>query len=350
MPHPRFYAKNRTFTLQGVADFIGGDLCQGSVRQASLTQVVNRLASLSDAENCDITFLHNARYVPSLNDAKALACITDKTFIGGGEPKIPCIFHPQPYRAFAKLAACFYAPHPRDLRPRVQNPEGAWVHPGAKVSPQATLSPGVVIQENVIIGSGTHIGAHTVIESGVTIGENCSIGSHVSLQFATLGDGVSLSAGVKIGQAGFGFVMDEKGHVSVPQLGQVIIENHVDIGAGTTIDRGTLTDTIIGEGTRIDNLVQIGHGVQMGRGCVVVAQVGIAGSCILEDHVIIGGQAGIAGHIRIGKGARIAAKSGVMKDIAPGQTVAGLPAVPVTQWHRQTVTLAQMAAPKPVCK
>ncbi len=349
MPSDRFFVKANPMLLRDVSAFFdanGGVFVQGKKRQANLDTPINGVASLDAAIESDVTLLHNARYVAKLSESKALVCITNKSFVTEGLPDIPCIFHPQPYRAFAQLATHMFVKKEMPNDGMISTTQGAWVHPTATIHQSATLSPGAVIGADVEIGERTEIGANTVIAQGVTIGNDCRIEAHTSLQFCELGDNISLSTGVRIGQAGFGFVMDEKGHVPVPQLGRVLIENNVDIGATTTIDRGTLNDTIIGAGTRIDNLVQIGHGVQLGKGCVIVAQVGIAGSTILEDHVIVAGQVGIAGHIRIGKGARIAAKSGVMKDVAPGQTMAGMPAVPVTKWHRQNVTLARLAASK----
>jgi UDP-3-O-[3-hydroxymyristoyl] glucosamine N-acyltransferase len=154
---------------------------------------------------------------------------------------------------------------------------------------------------------------------------------------------VTIEAGARIGQEGFGFATSDGVHIKIPQLGRVIIHDDVGVGANTTIDRGSGPDTVIGPGCMIDNLVQIGHNLQLGRGCVIAAQVGFAGSTKLDDYVAIGGQAGFAGHLKIGRGARIAAKSGVMKDIPPGETYGGFPAVPIRQWHRQNVTAAQLA-------
>lgn len=346
MPSERFFVKVNPMTLGEAVDFIGGEFAQGQLRQAPLDASINAVASLDNAGADDLTLLHNARYAKNLSESKALVCITNKSFGAGDNPDVPCIFHPHPYRAFALLATHMYAKNANYVDGMTLTPSGAWVHSTAHIHQSVTLSPGAVIGANVSIGARTEIGANVVVEQGVTIGTDCRMEAHTCLQFCEIGNNVSLSSGVRIGQAGFGFVMDEMGHVPVPQLGRVLIENNVDIGATTTIDRGTLNDTIIGAGTRIDNLVQIGHGVQVGKGCVIVAQVGIAGSTVLEDHVIVAGQVGIAGHIRIGTHARIAAKSGVMKDVAPGQTVAGMPAVPVTKWHRQNVTLARMAASK----
>jgi UDP-3-O-[3-hydroxymyristoyl] glucosamine N-acyltransferase len=185
-----------------------------------------------------------------------------------------------------------------------------------------------------------------VIGPGVVLGEDCIVGACASITHSIVGKRVNIYPGVRIGQDGFGFAMGPQGHAKVPQLGRVIIQDDVEIGANTTIDRGAGPDTIIGSGTKIDNLVQIGHNVQLGRGCVIVAQVGISGSTRLGDFVAVGGQAGLTGHLHIGAGARIAGQSGVMRDIEPGGTVGGSPAVPMADWLRQSALIGQMARKK----
>jgi UDP-3-O-[3-hydroxymyristoyl] glucosamine N-acyltransferase len=183
-----------------------------------------------------------------------------------------------------------------------------------------------------------------VIGRGVTIGRNCEIGSHVGIGFAHLGDGVTVLPGAQIGQSGFGFASSARGHEKIPQLGRVIIQDCVEIGASTTIDRGALGDTVIGEGTKIDNLVQIGHNNRIGRHCVVVAQVGISGSCELGNFVVLGGQVGISDHTRIGDHARLAARSGTLPGEYPGHTdYGGAPLRPVKEWRREVAAVALLA-------
>lgn len=204
------------------------------------------------------------------------------------------------------------------------------------------MEPGVVIKAHAKVGDYGFLGAGAVIGRGVEIGAHCRVGAGATVSHALLGDHVTLFPGVRIGQAGFGFAMDAKGFLTMPQLGRVLIEDRVEIGANTTIDRGSLKDTKIGFGTRIDNLVMIGHNVEVGRHCVLVAQVGIAGSTRLGDHVVIAGQAGLAGHIKIGSGVQVAAQSGIMKDLPDGAVVGGSPCVPIKQWMRQQVALARL--------
>jgi UDP-3-O-[3-hydroxymyristoyl] glucosamine N-acyltransferase len=177
----------------------------------------------------------------------------------------------------------------------------------------------------------------------VTIGRDCRIGAHVTLSYAVLGARVYVYPGARIGQEGFGFASTTSGFLSIPQLGRVILEDDVEVGANTTIDRGSSRDTVIGAGSRLDNLVQIGHNVVLGRCCVVVAQVGISGSTVLEDFVRVGGQAAMAGHLRIGRGSEIGAQAGVISDVAPGMRVLGSPAQPIKLFFRQIAILKKIA-------
>ena len=200
-----------------------------------------------------------------------------------------------------------------------------------------------MIETGAEIGSGCRIGPCAVIGSGVVIGPDCRIGTHASLSHALLGARVYVSAGARIGQEGFGFASTKAGFLTVPQLGRVILEDDVEVGANTTIDRGSMRDTVIGAGSRLDNLVQIGHNVLLGRCCVIVAQVGISGSTVLEDFVRVGGQAAMAGHLRIGRGAQIGAQAGVISDAPAGATLLGSPAQPRKEFFRQVATLKRMA-------
>ena len=226
------------------------------------------------------------------------------------------------------------------------------VAPGAVIDPTARLGEGTAVEANAVIGPGVEIGkrcligANSVIAAGSVLGDEVRVGANVSISHALIGSRVRLYPGARIGQDGFGFALDPKAFVKVPQLGRVIIGDDVEIGANTTIDRGAVRDTIIGSGTMIDNLVQIGHNVQIGRGCVLVAQVGISGSTRLGDHVMLAGQVGLAGHLVIGSGARIGAQAGVMRDVAPGETVMGSPASPAKEFFRQIAALQRLARRK----
>jgi UDP-3-O-[3-hydroxymyristoyl] glucosamine N-acyltransferase len=222
----------------------------------------------------------------------------------------------------------------------------AIIDPGAIVPEDCEIGAHVVIEAGARLGARCQIGANTVIGPAVELGEDCRIGANVTLTYCLIGARVVLHPGVQIGQPGFGFAPDAQGPVKIPQLGRVVIGDDVDIGANTTVDRGSGHDTVIGPGTMIDNLVQIGHNVVLGRGCILAAQVGISGSTKLGDFVMVGGQAGFAGHLDIGSGARIAGTAGVMRDIAPGETVCGSPAVPIASFMRQVAILQRLAKKK----
>jgi UDP-3-O-[3-hydroxymyristoyl] glucosamine N-acyltransferase len=245
----------------------------------------------------------------------------------------------EPYAGWARVAALFY-PLPT-VSPGIH--PSAIVAEEARVDPSAEVGPLSVIEAGAEIGPGCRIGPCAVIGSGVIVGRDCRIGAHASLSHALLGARVYIYPGARIGQEGFGFASTTDGFLSVPQLGRVILEDDVEVGANSTIDRGSSRDTVIGAGSRLDNLVQIGHNVILGRCCVIVAQVGISGSTVLEDFVRVGGQAAMAGHLRIGQGAEIGAQAGLISDVDPGAKVLGSPAQPKRDFFRQIATLKKMA-------
>src|SRR6185437_1759247 len=222
----------------------------------------------------------------------------------------------------------------------------------AVIDPTARLGEGTSVEANAVIGAKVEIGkrcgigANCVIGAGTVLAEDVRLGANVSVSHALIGARVRLYPGVRIGQDGFGFALDPAGFIKLPQLGRVIIGDDVEIGANSTVDRGAGPDTVIGAGTMIDNLVQIGHNVQVGRGCVLIAQSGIAGSTRLGDHVIVAAQGGLTGHLSIGSGARIGAQAGVMRDVAPGESVVGAPAVPVKEFFRQVATVQRLSRKK----
>ena len=246
---------------------------------------------------------------------------------------------PDPYLGYARIARAFYPPPPLD--PAVA--PSASIDGTAQLGDGSRVDAGAVVGPRAEIGRRCRIGANAVIGTGVVVGDDCDVGSSATLAYCVVGRGVIIHPGVRIGQDGFGFVLGSSGHVKVPQVGRVVIEDGVEIGANSTVDRGTGPDTVIGAGTKIDNLVQIAHNVRLGRGCVVVSQVGISGSTAVGDLVMMGGQAGLAGHLSIGAGARVAAQSGVIRDVEPGATVAGSPAIPARQHWRQVATVASLA-------
>ncbi|HBN22333.1 MAG TPA: UDP-3-O-(3-hydroxymyristoyl)glucosamine N-acyltransferase [Holosporales bacterium] len=337
MTDTRFYDNKGPFSVQEIAGLVGATFANDQDLYKASGKISD-VSTLKDATPSDLSFFHNPKYLDDLKETKAGCVFTTKDLAPFTPEKTIPLIIPTPYRAYAVTAHHFYPSAECEFSARKD-----LISSTASLAKGVVVEVGAVIKKGVEIDSGTFIGANTVIGRGVKIGKNCKIGQNVSLSHCLIGDNVTVLPGTRIGQAGFGFFMDEKGHVSVPQLGRVVLEDRVEIGANVTIDRGTLDDTHIGFGSRVDNLVQLGHGVRLGKHCVIVSQVGISGSTTLGDFVVAAGQAGLAGHLNIGSQVQIAAQAGLMKDVDPGQKVAGTPAVPVRQWHRQTVSLARLA-------
>jgi UDP-3-O-[3-hydroxymyristoyl] glucosamine N-acyltransferase len=285
-----------------------------------------------------VSFLDNRRYASALEQTSAGAVIVHPDMVARVPSSTVAIRTIEPYAAWARVAALFY-PVP-SASPGIH--PSAIVAEDARIDPSAEVGPLSVIEAGAEIGPGCRIGACAVIGSGVIVGRDCRIGAHASLSHAILGARVYVYPGARIGQEGFGFASTNDGFLSVPQLGRVILEDDVEVGANSTIDRGSSRDTIIGAGSRLDNLVQIGHNVVLGRCCVIVAQVGISGSTVLEDCVRVGGQAGIPGHVRIGQGAEIGAQAGIISDVDPGARVVGSPAQPLKDYFRQIAKLKKL--------
>ena len=252
----------------------------------------------------------------------------------------------QPFRGFVKLAREWHADA---LRPQ------SWfdndgIAPSAIIDPSAHLEDGVIVDPLAVIGPGVEIGTGTVIGAGavigadVKIGRDCNVGARTAIQFSLIGNNVLIHPACSIGQDGYGFIFfGPDGHLKVPQTGRVLIQNNVEVGAGTTIDRGSLRDTVIGEGTKIDNQVQIGHNVTIGRHCLLAAQIGLAGSLTIGDNVALGAKVGINNHLKIGDGAQVTAMSAVKDDIPPNGRWGGHFAKPTKQWFREIVAVERLA-------
>jgi UDP-3-O-[3-hydroxymyristoyl] glucosamine N-acyltransferase len=334
MADPRFFTRAGPFRLGDLALIGRATLHADADPDRSFADV----APLDAAEADQISFLDNKKYVDVFSGSRAGACVVHPSLADRAPAGMALLLSDHPYRSYALIAQAFY-PRP------VSNPgvaPTATVAPTAKVDPTAQIGPGVVIGDRAEIGARCLIEPNAVIGDGVVIGDDTVIGANASLSHCILGKRIKIYPGVRIGQDGFGFAIDPAGHVKVPQLGRVIIHDDVEVGANTTIDRGAGPDTVIGRGCMIDNLVQIGHNVEIGQGSVIVAQAGVAGSSKLADFVVLAAQAGIAGHLKIGAGARIAAQSGVMRDVGPGEEVGGAPAMPIRQFWRMQARLSKL--------
>src|SRR6478609_1083117 len=331
MGDPRFFARNSPHCLADIAAAAGGVA-------PAMHRMFTGVAPLQSARLDQVSFLDNRRYVRALERSTAGAVLVHPDMKERVPASTIAIVTPSPYEGWARVAALF---HPAPLlRPGIH--PSAVVDAEARVDASAQIGPHVVIEARAEVGPGSRIGPLATIGEGVVVGRDCRIGAHASISHAVIGNRVYIYPGARIGQEGFSFASTKNGFLSIPQLGRVLVEDDVEVGANSTIDRGSTQDTVIGAGTRIDNLVQIGHNVRLGRCCVIVAQVGIAGSTVLEDFVQAGGQAAMAGHLRIGRGSQIGAQAGVISDTPPGSILLGSPAQPRTEFFRQVATLKRM--------
>ncbi len=334
MSDKRFFKASGPFTLGDLAPKIGAVLAD----PAQAGRLVHDIAGLKSAGENDLALFVSIKLAGDFAASKAGAILTTKNLSPQPHGNGALLLADDPKLAFALAGKIFYpAPAPK-----------AFIHPGATIAASASIgadssiAAGVVIGENVVIGPRSRIGANTVIEDGVTIGADAVIAANVSISHAVIGNGVDIAPCTTIGGEGFGFAPGPSGLVRLTHVGRVVIGNHVVIGANCAIDRGALTDTQIGDMTALDNLVQIGHNVKIGKACVLAGQAGVAGSTTIGDFVMVGGGVSISDHLTIGSGAKIAGKSGVARDVGPGEIVAGYPAVPVRQWHRQSAALGKL--------
>jgi len=305
-------------------------------------RMIADVAPMSDCGPDDVTLVIDRRRAGEAAGLGAGACFITSEFAGHLPARTLALVTPSPESAFARAVAIFY-PDAERHGSRAGIAQHATVDATARLEAGVDIEAGAVIGADVEIGAGTLIGANVVICAGVRIGRDCTIGPGASIMHALIGDRVIINAGARIGQDGFGYAQGPDGFVKIPQLGRVIIQNHVEIGANTTIDRGALGDTVVGEGTKIDNLVQIGHNVQVGRSCILVGQSGISGSVRMGDGVLVGGQVGIKPHVEIGSGAELGGRAGVASNVPPGIRVLGSPHRPVDQFLRELRALRNLA-------
>jgi UDP-3-O-[3-hydroxymyristoyl] glucosamine N-acyltransferase len=335
-----FFRHERVLTIGEVAEITRSELRRGDPQRP-----ITGIAAPEGAGPEDLVFLDNARYADQAAASDAGACLVSGRLAGSLPDHVGLLVTADPYRAFVEVARTLFsgALRPSSLFNASGSAAGAFVHPTARLEAAVTIDPGTVIGPSAEIGSRTAVGAGSVIGANVRIGRDCSIGSNVSISHTIVGDRVIIHPGCSIGQDGFGYVMGAKGHRKIPQVGRVIIQDDVEIGAGSCIDRGGIRDTVVGEGTKIDNQVQVGHNVVIGRHCVLVAQVGIAGSVTIEDFVVLGAKVGVKDHVTIGEGAQIAAISNIGGNVPPGARWGGTPAKPMKQWLREVSLVARLA-------
>ncbi|KAB0681789.1 UDP-3-O-(3-hydroxymyristoyl)glucosamine N-acyltransferase [Aureimonas leprariae] len=336
-----FFPRGPGMRLADLAAACGCEIGGG----ASPDLLLSGVAALDEAGPEDLGFFDNLRHAEALKATRA-GCVVvaakNATLAASGQA---LLISSRPSDAFAEAGRALF---PHALRPASWR-AGDAISPRASVDPSAVLEDGVVIDDFAIIAAGAAIGRGTVIGAGAAVGpgcrvgRDCRIGPRVTLQYALVGNGVILHPGVAIGQDGFGYSAGRAGIAKVVQVGRVIIQDSVEIGANTTVDRGSVRDTVIGENTKIDNQVQIAHNVRIGRNCVLVAHVALAGSVTLRDGVSIGGQTVVNNHVTIGEGARIAAVSSVADDVPAGATLGGTPAKPVRDWFREITWVSEMA-------
>ena len=335
MPDTRFFDDLGPVSLAELARIAGA----ATPADLSADLAINQVAPLDRAGPGTLSFYSDRRYLADLGATAATACFVTQA----NADKVPstclAVITSEPQAAYARAATRLY-------RPRGLGAQAQAIHPTAVLEDDVAIAFGAVIGADARIGRGTVIGANAVIGPGVAIGRGCDIGSNAVIGFALLGDNVRIAAGAVIGEAGFGVTGSSTGAIDIPQLGRVILQDGVSIGANTSVDRGAWDDTVIGENTKIDNQVQIGHNVRLGRSCVLAGHVGISGTVIVGDGVRFGGRAGIADHVNIGAGAQVMAGAGVMRDIPGGETWGGVPAVPGRQFMRQTAWLMRNTSGK----
>ena len=344
MEHTRFFPPHDGLRLGDLASALGAELADA----AHADRVVRSVSPVNRAKEGDLCYILSRKFRAELETSEATAILCDRALISLIPAHIAVLVSKRPHTDFARAGELL---HPAAMRPEAMTSATASISPAAYVDPAARLEPGVSVEPMAVIGAGaeigegSHIGAGAIIGANVKIGRDCTIAAGATIQCALIGNNVIIHPGARIGQDGFGYAPGLKpGMIKIVQIGRVIIQDHVEIGANTTVDRGTMDDTVIGEGTKIDNQVQVGHNVRIGRHCGIVSKVGIAGSTRIGDGVMIGGASGINGHITIGDGVQIAAMSGVVADIPAGEKYGGIPARPMRDFLRDMAEIAMRSS------
>ena len=311
-------------------------LLQPRARRGATTEVIRGIAALAGAKSGDLSFLGNSKYRNEVKATAASVVLLPADYAGEPKPNQLFLLVDNPSVALARF--CSHLEQQLWPRPAPGVHATAQVAPGASVAATATIGPLCLVEDGAVIGERAHLQAQVFVGRGARIGDDCWLmpGVMVAAE-CVLGSRVRLQPGVVIGSDGFGYEFVAGRHEKVPQVGTVVVEDDVEIGANCTIDRARFSRTVIGEGTKIDNLVQIGHNVIIGKHCLICGQAGVSGSTTLEDYVVLGGQAGLVGHITLGRGAQIGAQAGVTSDIAAGAAVRGSPSLPYMLEQRLTV-------------
>jgi len=337
--HPGFFERARPVALQVIADAVGAELLQAS----DGTTEIDDLRPLTEATATHLTFCTGPKYAVDLAATSAGACLIkrrDASLVPAGAA---AVMTDVPHRAFAMAVGVLY---PSALEPCAASASaresGVLIHPTAEIAEGVIIEPGAIIGREARIGPGTTIAAGAIVGYRVFMGAGCYVGPGASVTHALIGDRVTLHAGSRIGQDGFGYDMSAQGHFKIPQIGRVVIDDDVEIGANSTVDRGFLSDTRIGAGTKIDNLVQVAHNVVIGRHCIIVSQSGVAGSAQLGDFVIMGAHSGVVEHVKIGDGVLIAGMAHVKDDVPAGARMGGTPARPFKEWAREVAALKKL--------
>ncbi len=326
-----FYTYQGPKSLSDIAEIADAKL----VTEGKENEQIENICSIETAGSKDLCFFYDKKNKGKASNIRAKACITTEELSHLIPKEVIVLICNNPKLSFIKLVSAFYS----EYRPAAKIDSSAVIASTAILGKNCSVGPNVVIEDNVVIGDNCIIEANAVIRQGCKIGNNCRIGNNASIAYCLMGNDCYIYTGARIGQDGFGFSVVDGRHVRIPQIGRVIIGNDVEIGANTCVDRGALDDTIIGNGCRVDNLVQIAHNDRIGNYCILVSQTGIAGSCTFGDYVVCGGQTGFADHVNVGSGAQIGAQSGVMRDIEPGAIVMGSPTVPFKDFMRQVAFL-----------
>lgn len=328
----RFFNKKTEFlTLAQILEITGAK----PSKETDLNAKVFDVATLHSATEKNISFLNSGQYLDKFLQSKTKFCLMEEKNIAKIPSAMVGLIHPNPYFCYSKIANAFYETIKTVFSEKLID-ESAVIGEGAQIAPNAFIG------KNVMIGKNVFIGPSATISNGCIIGDNCVINANASISFATIGEGSVIFNGAKIGQDGFGFAHNAGVHHKIIQLGIVEIGKDVEVGANSCIDRGAIENTVIGDGCKIDNLVQIGHNVVIGKGTVLAGSSAVAGSAKIGNYVQIGGNASISGHITLGDGVKVAGMSGVIRDIPAMQVVGGIPSVPIKKWHRMNAKLLKL--------